>query len=487
MSRACDRVNGVQNEFSSGKSNADASIVRAISASSEPAEQDLPVAARRLVVAAQLGDDPGHDLAVAAQHPDDRGVLAGPRAHRRGGASSSARARRRHDVQRHGRRRRRPRRSRRPPGTRRRPRGPRRTPRRRPPPRSARRRPRPRGARDSGRSPPRPCGASRPRPRRPASRWLIRLISVSQSRAAASMSSREPPADRATRNACWAASFASRTSAGIGGRGLGLGAADVVVVGALVQAERLERGLRTLASPRRDGASLIGDPSLIGAGVVGAPARRIPRPTPSRLQRRRRPLALRRPPARPRRSRWREHATRRGRSRRPRRRGPGRRRYRPARCAPSSSPWRRRGRGRGRAQGRDHRIGLALDRDADRGLAAAAFATVPPAAARGASVNGGSGGAGWNGRSLVAGPGRSGSARPSHRGRSDRRVAGSGELVVRWQVAIDPAPIGRPATGRSAVDGLRLGERGGASRDRVWSDGDPDSRGSPGAWNGGPR
>ena len=67
MSRAWERVNGPQNECSIGKSNADASIDRAISASSEPAEQSLPAPALGLVVAGQRRDDPGHDLAIAAQ------------------------------------------------------------------------------------------------------------------------------------------------------------------------------------------------------------------------------------------------------------------------------------------------------------------------------------------------------------------------------------------------------------------------------------
>ena len=85
MSRHCDRVNGPQNECSVGKSNADASIDRAISASSEPADQRPASGGAHRRRRRRAGPRAGpRAVAIAAQEPDDRGVLAGPRAHRRG-------------------------------------------------------------------------------------------------------------------------------------------------------------------------------------------------------------------------------------------------------------------------------------------------------------------------------------------------------------------------------------------------------------------
>ena len=308
--------------------------------------------------------------------------------------------------------------------------------------------------------------------------WLIRLISASQSRAAASTSSRVCRPDASVAERLLGRLLRRPDGARIGGRRLGLGAADEVVVGALARPQRLDRRLRR---PR---------------GLASRP--RIARRRPVAARRTRRPA--RRPRTAGRGSASAALAVRR------RRLGlaavgsaaSGDRAGEPdatavARRSPSSVP----ARGASpraavaaarRPEGRDHRVRLARDRDPDR-----------TARRQRDRASGRARGGDPKGRHRRAQKERAfGSAdrmggrrqRPRHRrGRRDRSAAGPGDCGRRRRAGSSSGgrsrstqrrSAGPPRAGPAARLELGFGERGRPSRDRVRGDRDADFAASRG-------
>ena len=306
MSRFCAWLNGPQKKWSSGKSNADASIERAISASASPPSRPCQRRGARWSVAGQAGDRVLHRAAIAAEDPEDQ---------RRPGRPGSP-----------WRRRTRPR------AGRSRPRAAVAATRRSPParPRAGVARPGNRrgleraglvagGERLAG-GDARLVGALRGDPGRvrldrqplerrrearrrgPAAlgaggrlaRLVVDLVDLGEPgpRGALDVVARGGPRRARRGTAAGPPPSPSRTDARVGGRRPGLGGGHVLVVRPLGGAERLGRRVRAGPGPGRDRAALVGDPALVGAGSGvrsgrGASRRRRPSSEPRVRVRRR--------------------------------------------------------------------------------------------------------------------------------------------------------------------------------------------------------
>ena len=134
-----------------------------------------------------------------------------------------------------------------------------------------------------GRRPPRVRAS--PWPRRPRAALLMSLISVSQSRAAASASSVDCEPLYAARNWAWAASFSRRTARGSAPPRRPRPRRHVLVVGALGRRHRLGGLGRAGPRPDREPAAFGGDPPLAGARSVVEVAPAPPPPAPTAVAR----------------------------------------------------------------------------------------------------------------------------------------------------------------------------------------------------------